>query len=98
MAALISLDPEGLADWCSENKTGALSLEEAVHDDRVKAAVQSAVDEANKLVSAAESIRKFAFITAELSVESGHLTPSLKLKRAAVVGDFASVVEKLYAK
>ena len=98
VAALISLDPEGLADWCSENKTGALSLEEAVHDDRVKAAVQSAVDEANKLVSAAESIRKFAFITAELSVESGHLTPSLKLKRAAVVGDFASIVEKLYAK
>ncbi|KIA74089.1 long-chain-fatty-acid-CoA ligase [Arthrobacter sp. MWB30] len=98
VAALISLDPEGLADWCSENKTGALSLEEAVHDDRVKADVQSAVDEANKLVSAAESIRKFAFITAELSVESGHLTPSLKLKRAAVVGDFASVVEKLYAK
>ncbi|MGO4252423.1 long-chain fatty acid--CoA ligase [Paenarthrobacter sp. TAF1] len=98
VAALISLDPEGLADWCSENKTGALSLEEAVRDDRVKAAVQSAVDEANKLVSAAESIRKFAFITAELSVESGHLTPSLKLKRAAVVGDFASVVEKLYAK
>lgn len=98
VAALISLDPEGLADWCSENKTGALSLEEAVRDDRVKAAVQSAVDEANKLVSAAESLRKFAFITAELSVESGHLTPSLKLKRAAVVGDFASVVEKLYAK
>ncbi|QOT21926.1 long-chain fatty acid--CoA ligase [Paenarthrobacter sp. YJN-D] len=98
VAALISLDPEGLADWCSENKTGALSLEEAVRDDRVKAAVQSAVDEANKLVSAAESIRKFAFITAELSVESGHLTPSLKLKRAAVVGDFASIVEKLYAK
>lgn len=98
VAALISLDPEALADWCSENKTGALSLEEAVHDDRVTAAVQSAVDEANKLVSAAESIRKFAFITAELSVESGHLTPSLKLKRAAVVGDFASTVEKLYAK
>jgi len=98
VAALISLDPEALADWCSENKTGALSLEEAVHDDRVTAAVQSAVDEANKLVSAAESIRKFAYITAELSVESGHLTPSLKLKRAAVVGDFASTVEKLYAK
>ena len=98
VAALISLDPEALADWCSENKTGALSLEEAVHDDRVTAAVQSAVDEANKLVSAAESIRKFAFITADLSVESGHLTPSLKLKRAAVVGDFASTVEKLYAK
>ncbi|MFJ4285911.1 AMP-dependent synthetase/ligase [Paenarthrobacter nicotinovorans] len=98
VAALISLDPEGLADWCTENKYSALSLEEAAHDERVRAAVQSAVDEANKLVSAAESIRKFAFITAELSVESGHLTPSLKLKRSAVVADFSSTVEKLYAK
>ncbi|MNG36050.1 Long-chain-fatty-acid--CoA ligase FadD15 [compost metagenome] len=75
-----------------------MSPAEAAGDDRVKAAVQSAVDEANKLVSAAESIRKFAFITAELSVESGHLTPSLKLKRASVVNDFPAVVEKLYEK
>ncbi len=57
-----------------------------------------AVDEANKLVSAAESIKKFAFITADLSVESGHLTPSLKLKRAAVLNDFSAAVEKLYRK
>ncbi|WP_026547072.1 AMP-dependent synthetase/ligase [Paenarthrobacter nicotinovorans] len=98
VAALVSLDPEGLADWCAENKIGALSPAEAAGDDRVKAAVQSAVDEANKLVSAAESIRKFAFITAELSVESGHLTPSLKLKRASVVSDFQAAVEKLYEK
>jgi len=97
VAALVSLDPEGLADWCAVNKV-SLSVEEAAGDSRVQAAVQSAVDEANKLVSEAESIRKFAFIKAELSVESGHLTPSLKLKRAAVVSDFAPVVEKLYAK
>ena len=98
VAALISLDPEGLSDWCTENKYRALNLTEAVHDARVNAAVQSAVDEANKLVSAAEGIRKFTFITSDLTVESGHLTPSLKLKRAAVVGDFASSVDKLYAK
>ncbi|BCW58012.1 AMP-dependent synthetase/ligase [Arthrobacter sp. StoSoilB20] len=98
VAALVSLDPEGLDDWCAENKIGALSPAEAAGDDRVKAAVQSAVDEANKLVSAAESIRKFVFITAELSVESGHLTPSLKLKRASVVNDFRAAVEKLYEK
>ncbi|WP_024820134.1 AMP-dependent synthetase/ligase [Arthrobacter sp. 31Y] len=98
VAALLGLDPDGLADWCAENKVGVLSPEEAAADDRVKAAVQSAVDEANKLVSAAESIKKFAFITAELSVESGHLTPSLKLKRAAVLSDFSAAVEKLYEK
>ncbi len=98
VAVLLGLDPEGLADWCAENKVGAMTPEEAAGDDRIRAAVQSAVDEANKLVSAAESIKKFAFITAELSVESGHLTPSLKLKRAAVLNDFSAAVEKLYKK
>ncbi|MFJ6536695.1 AMP-dependent synthetase/ligase [Paenarthrobacter sp. NPDC091711] len=98
VAALLGLDPDGLTNWCAENKVGVLSPEEAASDDRVKAAVQSAVDEANKFVSAAESIKKFAFITAELSVESGHLTPSLKLKRAAVLSDFSAAVEKLYEK
>jgi long-chain acyl-CoA synthetase len=98
VAALIALDPEGLADWCAENKLGALSLQEASTDPRVRAEVQSAVDEANRLVSAAESIRKFDFITSELTEESGHLTPSLKLKRDVVTNDFAKLVEKLYAK
>lgn len=96
VAALVNLDPEGLADWCEVNKA-SLTIKEAANDDRIRAAVQTAVDEANKLVSGAESIRKFAFITAELSVESGHLTPSLKLKRSAVAGDFSSVVDSLYA-
>jgi long-chain acyl-CoA synthetase len=98
VAALIGLDPEGLAEWCAENKVGAMTPDEAAGDDRVRSAVQSAVDQANKLVSAAESIKKFAFITAELSVESGHLTPSLKLKRAAVLSDFSAAVEKIYEK
>ncbi|WP_284974405.1 AMP-dependent synthetase/ligase [Arthrobacter sp. efr-133-TYG-104] len=98
IAALLSLDPEGLAQWCSQQKIKPLSVVEAVEDQRVRAAVQPAVDEANKLVSAAESIRKFEFITADLSVESGHLTPSLKLKRAAVIHDFQGVVDKLYRK
>lgn len=98
VAALVALDPEGLADWCAEKKIGALSPEAAATDERVRTAVQLAVDEANTLVSSAESIRKFGFLNAEISVESGHLTPSLKLKRAAVVSDFSSVVERLYAK
>ncbi|MFE4196270.1 AMP-dependent synthetase/ligase [Paenarthrobacter sp. NPDC056912] len=98
VGALVSLDPEGLAEWCAENKTQELTMDQAALDERVRTAVQSAVDEANKLVSAAESIKKFAFITSELSIESGHLTPSLKLKRSAVVKDFSAAVEKLYEK
>jgi long-chain acyl-CoA synthetase len=62
----------------------------------VIAAIQAAVDEANKLVSRAESIRKFVLITTELTEDSGHLTPSLKLKRSVVMQDFAWAVEEIY--
>ncbi|MFN3922996.1 MAG: long-chain fatty acid--CoA ligase, partial [Pseudarthrobacter sp.] len=62
-----------------------------------RAAVQEAVDHANLLVSKAESIRSFSLLNVQFTVESGHLTPSLKLKRAAVVRDYADEIARLYA-
>ncbi|MGG5171995.1 AMP-dependent synthetase/ligase [Pseudarthrobacter sp. J1738] len=98
VSALLALDPEGLATWCKEQNIEPLSTAEAATDPRVLEALQEAIDSANKLVSRAESIRKFRVLGSELSVESGHLTPSLKLKRTSVVADFANEVEALYAK
>ncbi|WP_164201440.1 AMP-dependent synthetase/ligase [[Micrococcus luteus] ATCC 49442] len=96
VAALISLDPAGLENWCQENKMPLLSLPEAARDPRVRQSIQTAVDQANTLVSHAEAVRKFTVLTAALTEESGHLTPSLKLKRAAVVNDFEAEIAGLY--
>lgn len=96
VAALIDLDPEGLREWCEERGITDLEPAGAVDHPDVRAAVQGAVDEANTHVSQAESIRSFAVLNAGFSVESGHLTPSLKLRRAAVVADFGDEIEKLY--
>ncbi|MET3720304.1 MULTISPECIES: hypothetical protein [unclassified Arthrobacter] len=60
------------------------------------AAVQTAVDQANTLVSKAEAARSFTVLAAPLTEESGHLTPSLKLKRAAVVRGFEGEITRLY--
>jgi long-chain acyl-CoA synthetase len=73
-----------------------MGIAEATTDDRVREAVQGAIDQANQLVSKAESIRSFALLSAEFTVGSGHLTPSLKLKRAAVVSDFEEQINGLY--
>lgn len=96
VSALVNLDPEGLENWCSAQRIPVLGLAEATSDARVREAVQGAVDQANLLVSKAESIRSFALLDADLTVESGHLTPSLKLKRAAVVRDFEAHINALY--
>jgi long-chain acyl-CoA synthetase len=97
ISALVTLDPEGLENWHSERGLPSRPVREAAADPEVAAAVQEAVDQANLLVSKAESIRKFTVLDAEFTVESGHLTPSLKVKRNAVVRDFEAEIGKLYA-
>jgi long-chain acyl-CoA synthetase len=97
ISAIISLDSEMLPIWLANHGgDNTMSLAQAAKSELVHAAVQKAVDEVNLLVSRAESIRKFEIIDSELSEASGHLTPSLKIKRAAVLNDFAKQVEHIY--
>ncbi|WP_306326045.1 AMP-dependent synthetase/ligase [Streptomyces venezuelae] len=96
VTALITLDHEGATHWRRMRHKDHLALWELTRDEELLAALQRAVDEANRLVSRAESIRAFRVLTAEFSEASGHLTPSLKLKRRAVLRDFAREVEEMY--
>jgi long-chain acyl-CoA synthetase len=96
IGALISLDGESLAQWASARGRAGLTIREAATDPEVLAELQSAVDAANATVSRAEQIRRFTVLDTEFTVESGHLTPTLKLKRAAVVADHGDAVDELY--
>jgi long-chain acyl-CoA synthetase len=96
VSALLTLDPEGVANWRSERGLPPVPLSEAMDDPQVLAALQEAVDLANQTVSKAESIRSFKLLDAEFTVESGHLTPSLKLKRSDVVKEFQAEIAELY--
>ncbi|WP_370208839.1 AMP-binding protein, partial [Aeromicrobium sp.] len=64
----------------------------------LEAAVQSAVDDANSLVSQAESIRKFVILEEDWTEENGYLTPSFKVKRTAVLRDLHDTVEALFSR
>ena len=59
--------------------------------------VQDAVDRANRTVSRAESIRSFRILPEEFSVESGELTPTLKLKRNVVHERYSDEIEGIYS-
>ena len=97
IGAMISLDSEMLPIWLANHGGDkAMTVADAAKSPLVIAAIQSAIDEANKEVSKAESIRKFVIIGNELTESSGHLTPSLKLKRNVVMQDFAWAVEEIY--
>ncbi|GAA2024110.1 AMP-binding protein [Pseudokineococcus marinus] len=98
VGALLTLDPDMLPLWLRNHglPEGTTPAEAAAMPE-VRAELQRAVDSANEAVSRAESIRRFAVLPADLTEESGHLTPSLKLKRAAVLRDHADRVEEIYA-
>jgi len=96
VSALINLDPEGLENWCAAQRIPLMGAAEAASSGLVREALQAAVDDANRLVSKAESIRSFVVLDADFTVESGHLTPSLKLKRAAVVRDYEEHINRIY--
>ncbi len=97
VSALISLDPEMLPIWLGNNGGDrTMSIADAANSPLVIAEVQKAIDRVNKNFSQAESIRKFVIIGQELSEETGHLTPSLKIKREIVQRDFSPAIEELY--
>ncbi|MGA7270028.1 MAG: long-chain fatty acid--CoA ligase [Acidimicrobiia bacterium] len=95
IAALITIDPEEYPRWAAENGIEA-PLSEATHDPRLVAAVQEAVDAANRAVSKAESIRVFQILPVDFTIEGGELTPTLKVKRRVVHDRYADTIESLY--
>ena len=97
IGCLVTLDAESLPGWLKANgKPEDTTVEQAAADDDVKAAIQKAVDEANKAVSKAEAIRKFTILPVDWTEEGGQMTPSLKLKRSVVMKEFATEVDELY--
>ena len=97
IGALVTIDPESLPTWAEANGKSA-NIEDLVDDEDLRAAIQSAVDDANNAVSKAESIRKFVIIPDAWTEEGGQLTPSLKLKRNVVMREFSHEVDALYSK
>ncbi|MEU7241332.1 AMP-dependent synthetase/ligase [Streptomyces sparsogenes] len=97
VTALLTLDPDGLAHWRRMRRREGVPIGRLVTDELLLAEVRRAVDDANELVSRAESIRRFTVLPVAFTEEAGHLTPSLKLRRAAVARDFAEEIDALYA-
>jgi long-chain acyl-CoA synthetase len=97
IAALITLEPEAASQWATDHGLGNLTVVELAGNPALRAVIQSAVDDANRSVSRAESIREFAVLADALTIESGELTPTLKVRRTAVEALRANVIEHLYA-
>ncbi|GAB7191203.1 AMP-dependent synthetase/ligase [Kineococcus sp. NUM-3379] len=96
IGCLLTLDPEMLPVWGANNGKPGLDVATARQDPDVLAELQRAVDGANTTVSRAESIKRFRVLTDDLTIENGFLTPSMKVRREAVMAAWGDDVEAMY--
>ena len=97
VACLITLDPEAVGPWLARRgRPAGTPLSELATDPELLAELQAVVDEANKAVSRAESVRRFRVLATDFTEPGGHLTPSLKIRRHVVLKEFAGEIDALY--
>ena len=94
--ALITLDPDAMAGWAQENGISG-DYTEIVRSEKCKAMVAGYVEELNAKLNRWETIKKWELLDHDLSVESGELTPSMKVKRNVVETNHSKLIDSFYA-
>lgn len=97
VVALITLDPDAMAAWAEENGMAGKSYTEIVTSDAVKTMVGGYVDELNSRLNRWETIKKWEILDHDLTIESGELTPSMKVKRNVVEGNNKARIDAFYS-
>ena len=97
VSALIVLDPEVAPLWAKRHGIEFSSMADLASCQELAAEVQQAVDDCNRQVARAESVRKFTILPVEWTAESEELTPTLKLKRRVIVAKYGAEIELMYS-
>jgi long-chain acyl-CoA synthetase len=98
IASLITIDQDMLKGWIAANNKSGATMDTLRNDPDLIAVIQTAVDEANKAVSKAESIRKFTILPTDFTIAGGQLTAKLSLKRHVIGEQYAAEIAALFTK
>jgi long-subunit acyl-CoA synthetase (AMP-forming) len=96
--ALIVLDSDFAPAWAGQHGIEDTSLNALAHDERMRAAVQAGVDEANAKLARVEQIKKFTILEGDWLPGGDELTPTMKLKRKPIDQKYAETIEAMYAR
>ncbi|HEY0991270.1 MAG TPA: long-chain fatty acid--CoA ligase [Kofleriaceae bacterium] len=96
VTALVTLDEEATMNWAKQNGMNGKPYSEVVKTDEAKKLLAPYFDEVNKTLAKYETVKQFAILPRDLSVDEGELTPSLKVKRKVVEKKYAVVLDKMY--
>ncbi len=93
--ALITLDEEEIGPWAKDRGLSD-NMAELAESDEVRELVQKELDRANSNYAQVEQIKKFTILDHDLSVDSGELTPTLKVKRNVINDRYEELFESMY--
>ncbi|MFZ5553305.1 MAG: AMP-dependent synthetase/ligase [Bacteroidota bacterium] len=96
-AALIVPAFAFVREWCEKKGINVKSNAEIAAHPEVKVRIMEEIDQCNQAFGQWEQVKKIELLPAEFTVESGDLTPTLKLKRKVIMNKYAGVVNKIYA-
>lgn len=95
-SALVVPNFEGLKEWCHLHQIAYTSDEEMIKNQQVFEKIDQEVQKANKSFAQWEKVKKFSLIDHVWSIDSGEVTPTLKLKRKVINERYGSVIEEMY--
>ena len=95
-AAIIQTNFEYLRDWAKDNEINFSSNKDLVSNQKVIDAIQKEVDECNCHFGKWEQIKRFELTPDEWTIDSGHLTPTMKMKRAVIKKIYQNLYDKIY--
>ncbi len=95
ISALVTLDPENIQKWASENRIDGPVQNLSSHPEVFKL-IEREIEERNKQLASFESVKRFCILPKDFTVEDGELTPTLKLKRKVLVAKYQKELDALY--
>ena len=96
VSALLTLDADNLKRWAAVNGMADADYAQVAASDQAHQAVQAFVDRANASLERWETVKRFVILPQEFSVDSGEVTPSMKIRRAAVAKRYADEIDSMY--
>ena len=97
MKNLKIINEENLKDWAKENNISYNSNEELIINEKVLAEITKAVNFCNNSFGSWEQIKRFELTPDEWTIDGGHLTPTMKMKREVIKRVYQDLYDKIYS-
>ncbi len=95
-AALIQVNPDFIKEWAHMHDIEYISLENIIKNKKLIGRIEEEVSSCNMNFGKWEQVKKFELTPDIWSIDAGHLTPTMKMKRKIIKGKYSSIIEKIY--